>query len=273
MPVVLIFTFTICVVHKQPQTWCMPQRGPLQHLFVTIRIPEGENGTSSNLPIDTDRLPLFVVNEIKLSRFDNFGNSVFDLKSNSALGTNDLFWRNPVNFFSPHSHEVKSTSRNDIGLEAIGTQIIQHFQHGLIRKVSVTPLESSMLGLFDPIRNTFLEFNVRHPCMCRAQNRNQPSFHICFDHIHVTVQSRSKVFVVFPLRMLWSKSLQFSQRKEQLERQWILGPQCSVVIKNSDPVCFWDKLITGRVGHRVNEFHKRSFGVSIIPRAQCNLLR
>jgi len=59
----------------------------------------------------------------------------------------------------------------------------------------------------------------------------------------------------------------------QLKRQRILRPQCSIAIKNGNPIRFGNKLIILGTSHRFKEFHKRSSSIPIIPEIQCKLLR
>src|SRR4029077_11741654 len=63
----------------------------------------------------------------------------------------DLLRRNAVGAVGPCPHEFDAAARDDEGLELVGTQEGQQFQHRLEDEVGIGPLETRMTSCGQPI--------------------------------------------------------------------------------------------------------------------------
>ena len=85
------------------------------------------------------------------------------LKLGDAGGADDLLGRNAVGLVGVGAHELDPAAGDDVGLEALGPQIGQQFQHRLIDQLGVAPLHERMFGRRDPLLDDFSNSSVVMP--------------------------------------------------------------------------------------------------------------
>ena len=79
--------------------------------------------------------------------------------------THHLLGRNAVNPFGPRSHELDAAAGDDEGLEAVGAQIGEQFEHRLVDKLGVGAVEARMARGGEPIGDDLcgiLRWSCRH---------------------------------------------------------------------------------------------------------------
>ena len=66
-------------------------------------------------------------------------------------GADDLFRRDAIDLLGIDADEVLSAAGNDVGLVAVGAQILHRLQHRLINQVGVRTVPALVLGLRQPV--------------------------------------------------------------------------------------------------------------------------
>jgi hypothetical protein len=75
-----------------------------------------------------------------------------------------LFRRDAVGLLRVLANKVLATAGDNVGLVAIGAQILQDFLHGLVRQLGVEPVVARVLGGGEPLLHFGSELFHRHPC-------------------------------------------------------------------------------------------------------------
>ena len=76
----------------------------------------------------------------------------------------DLLGRNAVDLLGPRPHELDAAARHDEGLEAVGAQIGEQFQHRLVDQLGVGPLEPRIARGREPVGD---DLRRTRPWSCR----------------------------------------------------------------------------------------------------------
>ncbi len=68
-----------------------------------------------------------------------------------AGGADHLLGRNAVHALGVHAHEVLAAAGDDVGLVAVGAQVLQQLLHGQVGELGVGPIPARMPGGFEPL--------------------------------------------------------------------------------------------------------------------------
>ena len=82
--------------------------------------------------MDADRLAFLVVDEIQLGQAHEDGLAVAHFVLRLDAAADDLLGRDAVDLLGPRAHELDAAAGDDEGLEAVGAQVGEHFEHRLI---------------------------------------------------------------------------------------------------------------------------------------------
>ncbi len=80
----------------------------------------------------------------------------------AASAADHLLGRNAVDLFGVDAHEVLAAAGDDVGLVAVGAQILQHLVHRLIGQLGVGPVPARILGRREPLLYLGAELVHRH---------------------------------------------------------------------------------------------------------------
>ena len=137
---------------------------------------------------------------------------------------NHLLGRNVIDPVGKNAHEVDTATGDDEGLEAVGAQVSEQFQHRLIDHLAVKPFSDGMLGGRDPFANDLIEFHGGHAGMRDRddlENRGLAAGERTFE---IALEQRGKRLLVLPLRMQRGERLHAVERKSELEGDGLLRP-------------------------------------------------
>src|SRR4030095_11504913 len=141
-----------CVgVADQPHESGTVAGGPLQHLLVAVGVAEREDRPAPDEAMDADRLSGLVVDMNHLRQLHEDGLPVAHLEFRLPDAADDLLRWDAVHLLGEDPHEVDPAARDNESLEAVGPQVQQQLQHGLVDELAVAALESGMLGLGQPV--------------------------------------------------------------------------------------------------------------------------
>src|SRR6266516_341313 len=139
-------------MNESRETWATSRSRPFEHLLVAVRIAKGEDGPAADERVDSFRFARPVIDEQNLRLAQELRLSISgELISGDGRGAHHLLRWNTVALVGEDSHELHAAARNDEGLEAVGAQIGEEFQHGLINEIGVGPVEARMAGGREPL--------------------------------------------------------------------------------------------------------------------------
>src|SRR6266498_1720754 len=123
LAVVSPFAFSVVVVDDEDEACARSSHCPLEHLLIAIGIPKCRNRSAANESFNTDRLALFVINELHFGEPQKHRVPITNFVLHFAAATDDLLRRNPVRLFGKATHELDATAGYDESCEAVCTQI------------------------------------------------------------------------------------------------------------------------------------------------------
>jgi len=178
-----------------------------------------------------------------------------------------LFGWHSIDSFRPWPHEFDATAGDDEGLEAVGAEVGQHFEHRLIDHLRVKPAGLRMLSGGDPVADNFFKLIAGHACMGGHGHFNQGLFPACEGGFHVAFENGGERFLLLPLGMLRRKRLDAVEDEEGLEIHRLFRPQRAVVVEDGD--AFGGRNQVGSLGgYFRDEGDDRLLRRGVVPRRQ-----
>ncbi len=145
--VVGVLAHGVGMVDEEHETRAGAGGGPLEHLLIAVGVSEGGDGTLADEGVDTDGLARAVVDEADLWEAHDDGCSVLSFKLGLHGCADDLVGRDAVSFVGPGAHESDFAAGDDEGLEAVGAEVGEEFDHRLIDELRVGVVEFFVVGL------------------------------------------------------------------------------------------------------------------------------
>ena len=181
--------------------------------------------------------------------------------------------RDSVNAIAPRTDELDATAGGDECLEAVGAQVGQQFQHGLVDQFGVGPFEASVPSLRDPLRSDLRELVAVHAGVSHRDQLHQTFFARGGERLHVVVQHRLEWLLVGPGRILRRERLDAVQNEGELDVHRLLDPQRAVIVEGRDALLDRDEVRAALIGGTRDEVDDRFLGRALVPRGQSIALR
>jgi len=161
--------------------------------------------------------------------------------------------------------ELDPAARNDEGLEAVGAQVVEQLDHGLIDEADVGPLEPRVSFGADPLARDAFEGFRRHAGVCRCDGIDDILLASRQCALNVTIQQRSERLLGLPFRMARGEQLDAIDRKLELEVERLLGPERAIVIEGDNAMCHGHELRRTRLGDARDERNDGLLRSGVIP--------
>ncbi len=175
---------------------------PFEHFEVAVGIANGDHRAAADVLLNADGFAGLVIDEIQLRQSHDDGLTVAHFILRLDAAADDLVRRDAIDAFRPRPHELDAAAGDDEGLEAVGAQIGQQFEHGLIDHFCVEFPCLGMLRRGDPVGHNLLELLGGHARMSGHRHFQQRFFTAGERGLHVALEHRGEGFLVLPLRML-----------------------------------------------------------------------
>jgi hypothetical protein len=198
LAVVGIFPLRIGMMHHDTKPALAGLGRPLQHLEITIRVPEGRNRPAADLLVDADGLAGAIVDEVHLGQAKQHGFAVAALELGDDTGADDLLGRDAIALLGEGPDELGSATGRDVGLEPIGTQVGQDLQHGLVHELVVAAAEARVLGGREPLLDALPELLWRHAGMRHGDDLDGSLLAGGCERCHVAFEHRLERLRVLP---------------------------------------------------------------------------
>ena len=157
---------------------------------------------SPNEPVDADRFPRLVVHQVDLRQLHEDRLAVPHLELRLPHRPHHLLRRDAIDLLGKHAHELNAAARDDEGLEAVGAEVGEELQHGLVDQVRVRPLELRVLRLPDPLPDRLGELLGRHAGVGDGDHLSEPLLPGRGHRLHVVLEDALERLLGLPLRML-----------------------------------------------------------------------
>jgi hypothetical protein len=163
------------------------------------------------------------------------------------------------------AHEAGVATGNDVGLEVLAAQVVEHFQHRLEDHFGVRLAGFRVTCLAQPGLGVIVEGFGGHAGVGCTED-----FHHAFkatggQGLVIVFQHGLEWLGGFPFRMLRRRTLDLFQGKQQFEVHRLLAPQGAVVIEHGDTVLGFDKVLAALIGYRLDELDDVLFRRAVIP--------
>src|SRR5688572_12918261 len=122
-----------------------------------------------------------------------------------------------------------------------------------------------MLRRRDPVSNSLAEFFGRHAGVSRSHQLQSAFFARGANRFKISLEQRSEGFLILPFRVCRSERFDPFDHEEELEIDWLLSPERSVVVKDGNALWDWNKLRVALSSHPLDEGKNCFPGSSIIP--------
>ncbi|MNF69994.1 hypothetical protein D3C84_518930 [compost metagenome] len=194
--------------------------------------------------------------------------AILVFKGGDEGGADHLLGRDAVDLFGEGAHEGGVATGNDVSLEVLAAQVVEHFQHRLEDHLGVRLAGFRMAGLGQPGLGVVIEGFGGHPGVGGTEN---------FHHAFKATGSQGLVIVFqhgleglggFPFRVLRCGALDFLEGEQQLEVHRLLAPQGAVIVEHGNAVLGFDEVLAALICHGLNEFDDAFLRRAIIPGRQ-----
>ncbi|MNZ87660.1 hypothetical protein D3C78_1065240 [compost metagenome] len=176
--------------------------------------------------------------------------------------------RDAIDVLGEGAHELDFTAGDDVGLEVLAAQVIEHFQHRLINHLGVGLTGFRVAGLAEPGFRVVHEGRGGDPGVGRADDLHQ-AFHATLGQsLVVVLQHGLEGLLGFPFRVLGRHALDFLQGEQHLEVHRLLTPQRAVVVEHGDALSGLDVVPGAFGGHRLDKLDDAFLRGAIVPRGQ-----
>lgn len=267
--VVGVFPLGVGVVHEQGQPGpLLADGGPLEHLLVAVGIAASGDGPATDVGVDAHGLARLVVDEGDLRQAHDDRAVRAHLVLRFDARTDDLLERHAVDRLGPGAHELDAAAGNDEGLEAVGAQIRQKFEHGLVDHLRVELPRLWMAGRGDPVLDHPLEVRRGHACLGGHGQCDEGLVAAGQHALEVPLKDRGEGFLSFPFRMLWGKGLDPVQNEVDLEIERFFGPERAVVVKGGDALRHGHEIRRPFAGYLVDEGGDGRLVGAVVPGGQ-----
>ena len=199
--------------------------------------------------------------------------AVLDLKSSLDRRPDDLLRRHAVDPLGPRPHELDAAARHDEGLEAIGAEVSEQFQHRLVDQLGIGPLEAVIARGREPVRDDFLELRRGHAGMRHRDDFDQSLFTGSRQRLQVAVQHRRERLLGLPVRMHGRKRLHPVECKGQLDIHRLLDPERAVIVEGRDALLDRHEERPALRRDPRDKIEDRSLGRPLVPGRQWIALR
>ena len=177
----------------------------------------------------------------------------------------DLFGRDAVGLISVHANELLPASSDDVGLVAIGAQILHHLEHGLIDKFGEWPMPSRVACFCDPVLHQRRELAGSHPGMSGEDDFLEVLRRELRHRLAIAGNHRLERLNRLPLRMLRRKRHDTVQRKDDLRVDRLLDPKSSILIKSRKSIAGSNEFRAAWRSSRRDQLDDCLLGWSIVP--------
>ena len=145
-----------------------------------------------------------------------------------------LLGRDAVGLLGVCAHEILATAGDDVGLVAVGAQVLQHLLHRLVGELGIGPLPAWILRRFQPLPGFRIELVHRHA----GERRGEDLFQV----VHRELRYRLAVAGQHGLEWLDLRKLRFRldhrghavQAVDHLRVHRMFHPQGTVLVEGGD---------------------------------------
>lgn len=271
--VVGVFALGVGVVDDEHEVGAGACCGPLQHLLVAVGVAKCSDRAAADVLVDADGFAGAVVDEAYFGQAPEIGFAIDHLELSLDGASDDLLGWNSVGLFRPGAHEFDSSARDDVGLEAIGPQIGEELNHGLIDALVVRLVVLRICGGAEPVGDDFAEPFYGHSAMGRHNE-----FHNAFlsgGHygFHVAFENTLEGLRCLPLRMAGGELLDAVESEGELNVHGLLNPKGAIVIEGGYAFFNGNKVGRPFLGDFFDEGDDGFLGGRVVPRRQRIRLR
>ena len=222
----------------------------------------GRRPICSLMPIG---LPVLSSTKLTVGQPEQRWRAVAHFKSGLDRRSDDLLRRNAIDPLGPRPHELDAAARHDEGLEAVGPQIGEQFEHRLIDQFGIGPLEAVITRGREPVGDDLLEFCRRHAGMGHRDDFDQPLFAGSRQRLHVAVEHRRERLLGLPLRMHRCHGLHAVECEGQLHVHRLLDPERAVIVEGRDALVDRHEVRPALRRDARDEVEDRRFGRAVVP--------
>jgi hypothetical protein len=215
--------------------------------------------------VDADGLAFLVVDEVDLGDSDQHRLAVAHFKLGLDARAHHLLGRHPIDLLDPGAHELDAATRDDVGLEAVGPEMVEQLEHRLIDELGVGAVELGVARGGQPPFHDLLELGCGHPGMRGHHQLEQTVLAGGRHRFEITFQDSLEGLLLFPFRVLSCQGLDPVDGEQELEVDRFLRPQGAVVVEDGDPLGFGDELGGRRVGDPNDKIENGLSGGTIVP--------
>ena len=180
-------------------------------------------------------------------------------------GADDLLGRDAVELFREHPHEGLAAAGDDVGLVAIGAQVLQHLLHRLVAEIGVGSLPARMSSGREPCLHLCFEFAHRHPGESRDSDLLEVGHREFCDCVPVAGQHGLERLDIGQLGFRLDQRRYPIEAVDQLRVCRLLDPKRSVLIERRDALFRRYEAGARLVGCYSDEFEDRATRRSVIP--------
>ncbi|MGY4246228.1 hypothetical protein ACVIIZ_007636 [Bradyrhizobium sp. USDA 4523] len=166
---------------------------------------------------------------------------------------------------APWPHELDAAARDNEGLEAIGPQTGEQFQHRLVDEIGIRPVELRVTRRLDPVAGDLRELGRCHAGMGRHDQFDQALLAGLGQRSDVVVENRPERLLPLPFRMLARQRLHPVERKRKLHIHRLLAPQRAVIVECRDALRRRHEIRRAFPRHRRDEVKDRLLRPAVIP--------
>ena len=223
--VVGILALGVGVVDDEHQA-CAGTRGrPLQHLLVAVGVAKCSDGATADVLIDADGFAGTIVDEVQVRQASEIGFAINDLEFGFDGASDDLLWWNPIRLFSPGPHKFDSSAGDDVGFEAIGSQISEEFNHGLIDALVIRLVILGICRGGEPVGDNLPELFYGHSAVGSHDEFAEVLLAEGGDSFPVALENCFEGLLCFPLGMAEARAALCGRTQRRLERTWVVQPR------------------------------------------------
>ena len=218
-------------------------------------------------------LPALSSMKLTVGQAEQRWRAVSHLESGLDRRADDLLGRNAVDPLGPRPHELDAAARHDEGLEAVGAQVGEQFQHRLVDQFGIGPLEAGIARGREPVGDDLLELRRRHAGMRHRDEFDQSLFAGSGQRLHVAVQHRLERLLGLPFRMHGRHGLDAVEREGELHVHRLLDPERAVIVEGRDALVERNEVRPALRRDARDEVEDRSLGRTVVPGRQRIALR
>ncbi|BCQ61850.1 hypothetical protein PBOI14_36000 [Pseudomonas sp. Boi14] len=256
------------VVHQGHEPLATAGGGPLQHLQVAVGVAESQQRAPADDPVDAFRLARAVVVVGQLGGAQDRRLAVLELPLGDEVAADHLFRRDAVGAFGEGAHEGGVAAGDDVGLEILAAQVVEHFQHGLVDHLVERPPGLRVAGLGQPAPGIVDKGLAADAGMGGADDLQQAVHAAGGQDLVITFEHGLERLAGLPLGVLGRQALDFVEGEQHLEIGRLLAPQGAVVVEHGNALGGFHVVRAALGGHRLDEGENALLARAVLPRGQ-----